>query len=128
MSYTITSGSHPDFYILTHFDELKYDDLFIDDELHLNENRPIYLLVDTSHMKNVLPDAFLEGITRSYVVNPNIAHLAVFIPSTALRVVGYTVIKVARRQNRITIHHTYEEALHTIESLLQRNPSQSRQR
>jgi hypothetical protein len=128
MSHTVTSSPHPDFYVLTHFDDLQYDELFLDEELHLNEGRSIYILADTSRMNNVLPDGFLDAVTKSYVINPNMAHLAVYIPSTALRVVGYMVIKVTRRQKQISIHHTYEDALHTIEALLpQRTPSISSQ-
>jgi hypothetical protein len=81
MAYTIMPGSHADFYILTYAGTLETDDLLVADELHLNEGRPIYLLIDTARMRDGLPDQFLETIMKSFVVHPNVAYMSVYITS-----------------------------------------------
>jgi hypothetical protein len=119
MAYSIAPGPHPDFYILTYTDLLASDELFIDDELHLNEGRQIYILADTSHMSSTLPDGFMEAVSKSFVVHPNIAHIASFNPSTILWITAQMVIKRTNQHKKITVHKTYQEAYDTIMALIQ---------
>ena len=115
MSYTITSGSHPDFYIMNIVGDLQYEDLFIDDALHLNEGRVIYVLVNKTDMSNKLPEGFVEALPTSFVVHPNIGHIACYAPSAILRIAGYMVANITHLQKKITIHNLYKDAYKFIE-------------
>jgi hypothetical protein len=110
MPYSIAPGPHPDFYILTYTEQLAYEELLIDDKLHLNEGRLIYVLADTSHMSSTLPDGFMEAISKSFVVHENIGHIASFNPSSILWIAAQMVIKFTGRYKKITVHKTYQEA------------------
>lgn len=106
--HTVTHDAHCDLAILTYTGDLEAAELPIDDELRLNAGHKVYILVDVSGMNNGLPDGFLETIQRSFVIHPNIGHIAVYITSSVLRIAAGMVIKVARLQNKATIHSSYE--------------------
>lgn len=118
MPYSIAQGPHPDFYILTYTEQLAYEELLIDDDLHLNEDRQIFILADTSHMSSSLPDRFMEAISKSFVVHPNVGHIASFNPSSILWIAAQMVIKFTGQYKKITVHKTYQEAFETIEALI----------
>ena len=115
MAFNISPGSHPDFYILSIIGDLTYEDLLIVDDLHLNEKRLIYVLVNKAEMSNKLPDRFVEMLPQSFVVHPNIAHIACYAPSAILRIAGYMVANITHLQKKITIHQAYDEAYKFIE-------------
>ena len=105
---------HPDFYILTYTGALEVADLVVDDLLHLNEGRPIYLLVDISRMNNTLPDRYIEHIRKCFLVHPNLRYLAGFVSSMPLRMVSNMVVKLTRQQKKITLHDTYDAAYQSV--------------
>ena len=115
MTFTVNAGSHPDFYILSIIGDLKNEDLYIMDDLHLNESRVIYVLVNKAEMNPRLPDGFVEALPRSFVVHPNIGHIACYAPSAMLRIAGYMVANITHLQKKITIHQTYDDAYKFIE-------------
>lgn len=106
----LTPGPYPHFYILAYRDELMYEELFLDEPLHLNEGHPVYILIDTSAMYNRLPENFMQGIVRSFIINPNIAAMAVYIPSIPLRVVAHMVVNALRLHKKVSIFQTYHDA------------------
>jgi hypothetical protein len=110
MAYAIKAGAYADMYILTYTGNLETEDLLVSNELHLNEGRPIYLLVDILNMNDGLPDRFLETIMQSYVTHPNLGCLAACMTSKLLRMTAGMVIKVTRRADKITVHDTFEAA------------------
>lgn len=119
MTLVVTSGSHPDFYILSVIGDLRYEDLFVVDALHLNEGRLIYILVDKAEMSNKLPEGFLEALPRSFVAHPNIGHMACYAPDAILRIAGYMVANITHLQKKITIHRRYDDAYKFIEQRIQ---------
>lgn len=119
MAFTITAGSHPDFYILNIIGDLTNEDMVIMDDLHLNEDRIIYILVNKAEMSNKLPDDFVELLPTSFVVHPNIGHIACYAPSPILRIAGYMVANITHLQKKISIHRTYDEAYKQIERCIQ---------
>lgn len=123
MAFTITAGSHPDFYILNIIGDLTNEDMVIMDDLHLNEGRVIYILVNKAEMSNKLPDDFVERLPMSFVVHPNVGHIACYAPSAILRIAGYMVANITHLQKKITIHRTYDEAYKQIERCIQEDLS-----
>ncbi len=125
MPCSVVQGPHPDFYIVTYTGTLEVADLVVDDLLHLNEGRLIYLLVDISRMNNSLPDRYIEHIRKCFLVHPNLRYLAGFVSSMPLRVVSNMVVKLTRQQKKITLHDSYDAAydsvLQTIETYTQHN-------
>jgi hypothetical protein len=116
--YSVAPGNHPNVYVLTYSENLAAEELLIDDELHLNEGRDIYLLVDLSSMNNGLPEGFLDAVQRSFVVHPHTAHIAVYTTSMLLRTAAGMVTKVTRMNGKITTHSTYEEAYQQLLDLM----------
>lgn len=124
MTFTVVnSGSYPDFYILNIIGDLKNEDLYIMDDLHLNENRMIYVLVNKAAMSPRLPEGFVEALPRSFVVHPNIGHIACYAPSAMLQIAGHMVANITRLQKKITIHKTYDQAYKYIEHCIRQAQS-----
>lgn len=118
MAYTVTPGAHPDLYILTYTGDLGAEELLIENELHLNENRFIYILADVSGMNNGLPDGFLETVQRSFVLHPHTAHIAVYVTSAILRIAASMVVKVTRQKKKISLHDSYKDAYERLEKVI----------
>jgi hypothetical protein len=123
MTFNVTSGSHPDFYILSIIGDLKNEYLFIMDDLHLNENRLIYVLVNKAEMSNRLPEGFVEALPTSFLVHPNIGHVACYAPSALLRITGYMVANITHMQKKITVHQRYDDAYKFIEQRIRESQS-----
>jgi hypothetical protein len=120
MPCSVTQGSHPDFYILTYTGQLQTKDLQVDDDVHLNEGRKIYLLVDISRMEHRLPDRYVEHIMKCFLVHPNLRFLAGFVSSMPLRVVSNMVVKLTRQQNKVSLHDSYEGAYESVLDAIER--------
>lgn len=119
MAHTIEKTQYDNIVILRIQGDLEKDDLLSDDELGLNEGKPMYVLVDVSEMDIGLPGNFMEGERKSFAVNPNVKHIAVYSQSTLLNVATRMVAKLTRQQEKISIYHDRNDALKYLLSLSQ---------
>jgi hypothetical protein len=58
-----------------------------------------------------LPEKFLNGARHSWFVNPNMRHVAVCCNSSMLRAIAQLVAKLTDRQDRLSMHSSYQAAL-----------------
>ena len=93
----------------------------IDDALHLNEGRLIYLLVDISRMDHRLPDGYIKHIMKCFLVHPNLRFLAGYVTSIPLRMASNLVVSLTRQQHKITLHDSYDEAYQSVEEAIGRS-------
>ncbi len=119
MAHTIEKTQYDNIVILRIQGDLEKDDLLSDDELGLNQGKPMYVLVDVSEMDIGLPGNFMEGERKSFAVNPNVKHIAVYSQSTLLNVATRMVAKLTRQQEKISIYHDRDDALKYLLSLSQ---------
>jgi hypothetical protein len=121
MGYEILPSPHPDISILRIANDLTNEDMTTDEQLGLNQGRPRWILLDAADMNVGLPDDFLTGVRKSFFVNPNLVHLSIYIKSSILRSVALMVAKITRRQDKLTLHSTYDEALAYLMKLVEQN-------
>lgn len=98
--------------------EVNYEDMTCDDELRLNEGRPMYVMLDASKMAVGLPQDFLDGARQSFFASENLVHLAIYLESALLRNMALMVAKVMRRKEKMTLHQSRAEAIAHLEQLI----------
>ncbi len=111
MAHRIERGPRADILIFCFIGDLEHPDMAADQELGLNQGRPLYVLADASQMTVVLPGNFLNGARHSWFVNPNMRHAAFYSDSTMLHAIAQLVAKVTGHEDRLSRHHSYQEAL-----------------
>jgi hypothetical protein len=121
MAYEILPGPHPDIRVMKVMDDLTYEAMTADEELGLNQGRPMWVLLDVSQMNAGLPEDFLSGARHSYFVNPNLAHLSLYIKSSILRTIATMVAKVTRRKDKLSLHDSYDKAMNHLVMLMEQS-------
>jgi hypothetical protein len=111
MSHEILPGPNANIVIFRLIGDLTYADMTCDQELGLNDGRPLYVLLDGAKTNVGLPEQFLDGAKRSWFVNENLAHLALYLESSLLRTIGLMVAKMTRRSDKLSLHDSYDAAL-----------------
>jgi hypothetical protein len=110
MAHEIIVGPHPNIVVIRLYNGLSYEDMTADEVLGLNK-RPMWVLLDASQMEVNLPENFLNGARASYFVNDNMQHMALYVQSTWLRTIGAMVAKLTRRQDKLSVHDSYDAAM-----------------
>lgn len=121
MAHKISTGPHPDIVIMDLIGELEYGDMTADEGLGLNKGRPLYVMLDASKISVALPDGFIDGARHSYFVNPNMAHMALYVESGMLRTIGTMVAKLTRRQDKLSVHESREKAMAHLQKLMKQS-------
>lgn len=111
MAHHITVGPRPNIKICTITESLNHDDMTCEDDLGLNEGTPLYVLLDVSAMNLGLPEQFLDGAKHSFFIHPNLVHMAMYTDSNLLTHIGNMVAKLTQRQEKLSIHSSYDAAL-----------------
>jgi hypothetical protein len=123
MPHEISPGPKPNILIFRVTGELNYHDMTCDEELGLNQGRPLYVLMDGSKMQVGLPENFLEGAKNSFFINPNLVHMALYLESQLLRTIANMVAKVTRRREKLSLHPSFDAAIQHLLDLDAKNPS-----
>jgi hypothetical protein len=110
MPYEIHPSPRANIVVCKIINELSYSDMMIVQPLGLDKG-PRYILLDASEMSVALPEHFLEGARESFFIHPNTEHLALYVKSQLLGMVGLMVAKLTRRKEKLSVHSTYESAL-----------------
>ncbi len=117
MAHRIEPGPRADIVIFYFIGDLEHPDMAADEEMGLNQGRPLYVLADALQMTVVLPENFLNGARHSWFTNPNMRHAAFCSNSVMLHAIAQLVAKVTRREDHLSRHHTHQEALDYLLSL-----------
>jgi hypothetical protein len=117
MAYEVVAGPQSNIVILRLTGDLTHEDMTCDEALGFNAGRPMYLLLDASAMHVGLPDNFLNGAKNSFFVNDSLVHMALYLESQVLRTVALMVAKVTRRQEKMSLHSSYDAALNHLLNL-----------
>jgi hypothetical protein len=111
MAHEIMPGPNPNIMIMRLSNSLTFEDMTADEELGLNEGRPLYVLLDASNIDIALPDNFLSGARQSYFINDNLQHMALYVKSAWLKAIGEMVAKLTRRREKLSVYNSYEAAM-----------------
>jgi hypothetical protein len=111
MAHEILPGPTANILLMRLYGELTKDDLLCDDELHLNEGQPMYVLVDASDMDIGLPAGFMDGKRESFFLNPNLQHVALYTTSWLLNSAAKMLGKITRQRDKLSVHDSREAAL-----------------
>jgi hypothetical protein len=121
MSHEILPSPQPDITVMRIFSDLTNEAMEADEEMGLNAGRPVWVLLDVANMNVGLPDDFLTGVRRSFFINPNLMHLSIYVKSSILRNVALMVAKITRRQDKLSLHDTYDKALAHLYKLIEQD-------
>ncbi len=125
MAHIITLGPHPDIVLMDIIENLEYADMMADEELGLNEGKPLYVMLDVSKMIVGLPEKFLEGARQSFFINDNLIHMSMHVESNVLRTLANMVAKVTNRKNKLSLHDSREKAIAHLLGLIEGEQSSS---
>jgi hypothetical protein len=118
MAYVVSPGPHPNIALMRIWGDLQHEDMKPNNELGLNEGRPIYILLDVSEMNVGLPDGFLDGARNSFFIHPNMAHMALFSTSSMLNSIAMMVAKLTGRPGKMSIHNNYDSAFKHLQDMI----------
>jgi hypothetical protein len=111
MAHEILPGPTENILLMRLYGELTKADLLCDDELHLNEGKLMYVLVDASDMDIGLPAGFMDGKRESFFLNPNLQHVALYTTSWLLNSAAKMLSKITRQREKLSVHDSREAAL-----------------
>ncbi|MBC8099348.1 MAG: hypothetical protein H7Y11_07885 [Armatimonadetes bacterium] len=120
MGHTLIQTKYDNIIVMALVDELTVEDMTADESLGLND-RPMYVLLDASKLNVGLPDGFLEGAKNSYFINPNLQHMALYVESGLLRLVGQMVAKITGRRDKLSVHSSQAAAMAHLEALIKQS-------
>ncbi|MGB1289252.1 MAG: hypothetical protein ACPG7F_22140, partial [Aggregatilineales bacterium] len=87
----------------------------------LNEGQK-YVMLDMSEMNIGLPERFIEAAQQSFFTHDNLLHTVLYVDSGMLRSISVMIAKLTRRQNRLTLHKSREEALEHLHEIVADKP------
>lgn len=114
MAHKISPGPKPNIVIMRLIGNLNYDDLRCDEELGLNTGRPLHILLDCAQMRVELPEDLLNEAKHSFLVNPNLVHVALNLESQTARMVALMVAKATCGKEKLSLHNNYGAALNYL--------------
>lgn len=117
MAHEIQPGPESNIVLLRLYGELTKADLLCDDELGLNEGKPMLILVDASDMDIGLPAGFMDGKRESFFLNPNAQHVALYTTSWLLNSAAKMLGKITRQREKLSVHDSREAALEHLLTL-----------
>lgn len=110
MSYEILDRPHPNIVCLRVYDSMEVDDMLIDDELGLNDDKPMWLVIDASDVGMELPSDFLNTAAHSFYVHHNLQFVSLYLTNRVLENIARMVNKITRR-NHFQVFSSYAAAL-----------------
>jgi hypothetical protein len=114
MPHEIEPGPHPNIVHLRMYGDITLEDMKLDEQLGLNSGIPMYILMDASAMSLRLPKSFMNGATRSFFINKNLRHMALYTGSNTLDLLATTIANLTGRRDKLSIHKTYQQALNHL--------------
>lgn len=120
MARDILSASHPNIAHMRISGMLTHDDMHCDKELGLGTGKPVAVLLDVTAMKLDLPEDFLAGASTSFLINPDLMHLALVIKSPLLRSVALMIGRFTQRKDMMSLHDTTADAEMHLLAILRR--------
>lgn len=109
MAHEVRDGIVPGIVIHKILDPYDRDDMTAVQSLGLDKGKR-WVLLDVTEMSIGLPEGFLEGARNSYFTHENMMHLALYTDSSLLSAVGKMVAKLTRRQEKLSVHSSFEAA------------------
>lgn len=98
--------------------ELTFEDMTCDSELGLGKGNPMWVLLDVTQMSVALPEDFLDASRKSWFMNPDLQHMAVYTRSSLLAGVASMIAKLTRRKDKLSVHTSYDAAMAHLRHLM----------
>jgi hypothetical protein len=98
--------------------ELTHEDMTCDSELGLGRGKPMWVLLDVTHMSVALPEDFLDASRKSWFMNPDLQHMAVYTRSSLLAGVASMIAKLTRRKDKLSVHTSHDAAIAHLHGLM----------
>jgi len=121
MAHEIQPGPQPNIVLMRLYGELTKEDLLCDQELGLNDGKPMFVLVDVSEMDIGLPASFMDGKRESFFMNPNLQHVSLYTTSWLLSSAARMLGKLTRQRDKLSVHDTREAALNHLMRLVSKH-------
>jgi hypothetical protein len=109
MAHEVKAGSLPGIVIQKILDPYNIKDMTAVESLGLDKGKR-WILLDVSEMSIGLPENFLEGARNSYFLHENMMHMALYTKSDLLATIGRMVAKLTHRQDKLSVHQSFEAA------------------
>ena len=110
MAHTIIPTKHPHIAHIKMSGDLTYEDMTCDTELGLGQGKPIFVICNLQRMNLNLPDTFVEHARMSFIINPDLQHVAVITTSKLMRSVALTAAALSARRAKISVHDSEADA------------------
>lgn len=110
MAHTIVPTKHPHIAHIKMSGDLTHEDMTCDAELGLGQGKPIFVICDLQRMNLNFPDTFVEHARISFIINPDLQHVAVITMSKLMRSVALTAAALSERRAKISMHDSEADA------------------
>ncbi|MCU0463739.1 MAG: hypothetical protein MUF38_04135 [Anaerolineae bacterium] len=81
----------------------------------------MWVLLDVSDMTITLPEHFIDSSRKSFFLNDNLQHMAIYCRSALLRNVALMIAKLTRRGGKLSVYDTAEKAESHLRSLMEKS-------